>query len=254
MNGNKASYKELLAGWNAAELSKDVEVVIGVPAPYLQFVRDEMKFGEVASQNCYKAAKGAFTGEITPEMVLDNGATWSIIGHSERRDVFGETDELIAEKTKFCIDNGVKVIVCVGEHKEEREAGTTMTVVSAQLKAITSALSAEDYEKLVIAYEPVWAIGTGLTATPDQAQGTHKDIREWLTANVSEGVANGMRILYGGSVKPANCVELGQQPDVDGFLVGGASLKAELFAPIIASPGKAGAGSEEAAKKQQTEA
>jgi len=232
MNGNKAEYKKLLAAWNSATVSSDVEVVIGVPAPYLQFVRDEMKpeFA-VAAQNCYNQAKGAYTGELSPEMVLDNGATWAIIGHSERREIFNESNEVVAEKTKFCVDNKLKVIACVGEKKEQREDGTTMEVIKAQMSAISALLKPEDWSSVVIAYEPVWAIGTGLTATPEQAQGTHKDIRDWLAANVSQEVADTTRILYGGSVKTSNCQELSKQADVDGFLVGGASMKEDF--PVV---------------------
>jgi len=229
MNGCKSDYKALIEAWNKATVTDKCEVVIGAPAPYLQYVRDTMKKEfAVSAQNTYKASKGAFTGEISPEMVLDCGATWTILGHSERRDIFKESDEEIAEKTKFCVDNGLMVMWCCGEHKEEREAGTTMDVVSVQLKALADKLAPEDWAKIAIAYEPVWAIGTGLTATPEQAQGTHKDIREWVSKNVSAEVAGAVRIQYGGSVKSSNCVELAKCPDIDGFLVGGASLKEDF--------------------------
>eukprot|EP00039_Didymoeca_costata_P010774 m.145837 g.145837 ORF g.145837 m.145837 type:complete len:265 (-) comp14958_c0_seq6:2583-3377(-) len=235
MNGSKSSLKELITAFNAAECSKDVDVVIGVPAPYIDFIRTELrKDFSVAAQNAYKAASGAFTGEISPDMIKDCGASHVILGHSERREHFGESSELVGEKTKFCLDNGVKVIACVGEKLEDREAGKTMDVVSEQMAAIIGPLgkSADAYKDVVIAYEPVWAIGTGKTATPEQAQETHKQIREYLTKEVSKEVADSMRILYGGSVKPANCVELGKCEDIDGFLVGGASLKPD-FVTII---------------------
>lgn len=237
MNGNKASYKELLAGWNAAEVNKDVEVVIGVPAPYLDFVRSEMRddFG-LSTQNCLDQAKGAFTGEISPEMALDCGATWAIIGHSERRTIFNESNETVGKKTAFCVENKLKVMACIGEMLEDREAGKTMDVCAAQLKAIADCITdVAQWTEIVIAYEPVWAIGTGKTATPEMAQDTHKEIRAWLSANVSPEVAAAMRILYGGSVKPANCVELGKQEDIDGFLVGGASLKPDFDEVINAT-------------------
>ena len=237
MNGNKASYKELLTIWNAADVNKDVEVVIGVPAPYLDFVRSEMRddFG-LSTQNCLDQASGAFTGEISPEMALDCGATWAIIGHSERRAIFQESNETVGKKTAFCVKNKLKVMACIGEMLEDREAGKTMDICAAQLNAIAACIDdAAMWSDIVIAYEPVWAIGTGKTATPEMAQDTHKEIRAWLAANVSPEVAAATRILYGGSVKPANCVDLGKQEDIDGFLVGGASLKPDFDQVINAT-------------------
>lgn len=236
MNGSKAAYKELLAAWNAADVNKDVEVVIGVPSPYLDFVRAEMRDDfELSVQNAYKAASGAFTGEISPAMALDCGANWAIIGHSERRTLFGDTNEEVGAKTAFCVKNGLKVISCIGELLEDREAGKTMDICAAQLAAISAAISAEEWGSIVIAYEPVWAIGTGKTATPEMAQETHKEIRAWIAANVSAEIAAAVRILYGGSVKPANCVSLGACEDIDGFLVGGASLKPDFDQVINAT-------------------
>jgi triosephosphate isomerase len=163
-------------------------------------------------------------------MLLDIGCNWVILGHSERRNVFGETDKLIAEKVGYALSVGVKVIACIGELKEEREKGETEAVVSRQLQAI--AAEVKDWSSVVIAYEPVWAIGTGLTATPDQAQDVHLFLRKWLTDNISPQVGQSTRIIYGGSVNAGNCGELAKKPDVDGFLVGGASLKPD-FVTIV---------------------
>merc|ERR1712050_281706 len=171
----------------------------------------------VAAQNCYKAAKGAYTGELSPEMIKDCGCQWVILGHSERRNVFGETDQLIGEKVAFALQSGLKVIPCFGEKLDERESGSTLDVCYKQLAAIASGVS--DWSRVVLAYEPVWAIGTGKTATPEQAQEVHASIRKWLSENVSADVANAVRILYGGSVTADTCRDLGGRPDIDGFLV-----------------------------------
>ena len=211
------------------------DVVIGVPTPYLQFVRDEMRTDfHVSSQDCLNQLKGAFTGAISPEMILDNGATWAIVGHSERREMFGEDNEVVAVKTAFAVANGLSVMSCVGEKKEDREAEKTFEVVDAQMAAIAAKVTGEAWAKVVIAYEPVCAIGTGLTASPEQAQDVHAHIRGWLKENVSAEVADATRILYGGSVKPANCQELAKCADIDGFLVGGASLKPDFISVINA--------------------
>lgn len=175
-------------------------------------------------------AKGAFTGEISPAMLKDIGADWVIIGHSERRQIFNETDELIAEKTAHALAEGLKVIACIGETLQEREAGQTEAVVFRQSKALAATI--KDWTNVVVAYEPVWAIGTGKTATPAQAQEVHAALRKWFAENVSPAVSAAVRIQYGGSVTAANCKELASQPDIDGFLVGGASLKPE-FVQIV---------------------
>ncbi|CAL8258163.1 unnamed protein product [Boreogadus saida] len=232
MNGDKKSLGELIQTLNTAKLDANVEVVCGSPAIYLDFVRSKMdaKLG-VAAQNCYKVAKGAFTGEISPAMIKDVGVNWVILGHSERRHVFGEeNDELIGQKTAHALENGLSVIACIGEKLDEREAGITEKVVFAQTKVIAD--NVKDWSKVVLAYEPVWAIGTGKTASPAQAQEVHDKLRAWVKTNVSEAVANSVRIIYGGSVTGSTCKELASQKDVDGFLVGGASLKAE-FVEII---------------------
>ncbi|VDP83005.1 unnamed protein product [Echinostoma caproni] len=159
---------------------------------------------------------------FSPAMIRDCGCDWVILGHSERRHIFGESDELIGEKVNHALTSGINVVPCIGEKLDEREAGKTEQVCFRQLEAI------KNWSRVVIAYEPVWAIGTGKTATPEQAQEVHQSVRKWLEKNVSPQVAHSVRIIYGGSVTAANCKELAKKPDVDGFLVGGASLKPEF--------------------------
>ncbi|KAA0710022.1 Triosephosphate isomerase A [Triplophysa tibetana] len=231
MNGDKESLGELIMTLNTASLHDETEVVCGAPSIYLDYARSKLdrRIG-VAAQNCYKVPKGAFTGEISPAMIKDCGVDWVILGHSERRHVFGESDELIGQKVAHCLESDLSVIACIGEKLEEREAGTTEDVVFAQTKVIAD--NVKDWSGVVLAYEPVWAIGTGRTASPAQAQEVHEKLRGWLRANVSDAVADSVCIIYGGSVTAANCKELATQADVDGFLVGGASLKPE-FVDII---------------------
>ncbi|XP_028910144.1 triosephosphate isomerase [Ornithorhynchus anatinus] len=231
MNGDKKSLGELIALLNGAKLPADADVVCGAPTIYLDFARQKLdpKIG-VAAQNCYKVPKGAFTGEVSPAMIKDCGATWVILGHSERRHVFGESDELIGQKVAHALAEGLGVIACIGEKLDEREAGITEKVVFEQTKVISD--NVKDWSKVVLAYEPVWAIGTGKTATPQQAQEVHEKLRGWLKSHVSDAVAQSTRIIYGGSVTGGTCKELASQADVDGFLVGGASLKPE-FVDII---------------------
>jgi len=231
MNGSKDSITELAKILSTGPLDANVEVVVGCPSVYISFARGLLPASiGVAGQNCYKVKSGAFTGEVAPSMLKDVGADWVIIGHSERRQIFKETDELIAEKTAFALAEGLKVIACIGETLEEREAGNTEAVVFRQMKAI--AAQVKDWTNVVVAYEPVWAIGTGKTATPAQAQEVHAALRKWLIDNVSADVSASLRIQYGGSVTAANAKELASQPDIDGFLVGGASLKPE-FVQIV---------------------
>ncbi|NP_001080476.1 triosephosphate isomerase [Xenopus laevis] len=233
MNGDKKSLGELINTLNSGKMNADTEVVCGAPAIYLDFARQKLDAKiALSAQNCYKVAKGAFTGEISPAMIKDCGATWVILGHSERRHVFGECDELIGQKVAHALSEGIGVIACIGEKLDQREAGITEKVVFEQTKAIAD--NVKDWSKVVLAYEPVWAIGTGKTATPEQAQEVHKKLREWVKTNVSEGVAQSVRIIYGGSVTGGTCRELAGQPDIDGFLVGGASLKPEFIEIINA--------------------
>jgi len=178
---------------------------------------------------------GAYIGEVSVELFVDSGVRWTLTGHSERRVGFGfpgETSEVVGRKTAAAIKAGMSVIACIGEKLHERESGITMDVCAEQLSAIKAALKEEDWAKVVIAYEPVWAIGTGKVATPQQAEETHAQIREWIANNVSSQVAERVRIIYGGSAKANNCVSLISCPNIDGFLVGGASLLPE-FVDII---------------------
>jgi triosephosphate isomerase len=231
MNGSKSSIKEIVDNLNNADLDKNAEVVVSPPALYLPLVRDTLRKDiEVAAQNVYDKPNGAFTGEISASQLKDSGITWTILGHSERRTILGETDEIVANKTKAALDAGLSVILCCGESLEEREAGTTVDVVTKQLKVVADKV--QDWSKIVVAYEPIWAIGTGKVATTEQAQEVHAAIREWLKKEVSAEAAEKTRILYGGSVSEKNCKELAKQADIDGFLVGGASLK-PAFVDII---------------------
>ncbi|KAG8223978.1 hypothetical protein J437_LFUL005591, partial [Ladona fulva] len=229
MNGTKSEINGIVEFLSKGPLDPNVEVVVGAPAIYLDYVREKLpKSIGVAAQNCYKVAKGAFTGENSTAMILDVGADWVILGHSERRNVFGETDELIAEKVKFALESGLSVIACIGEKLEERESGRTEEVVFRQMAAFVKALGSASWDKVVVAYEPVWAIGTGKTATPEQAQEVHCQLRNWMAKEISPEVSQKTRILYGGSVTAGNCKELAKKEDIDGFLVGGASLKPEF--------------------------
>ena len=231
MNGDFASVDGIVAFLNQSADNSSVDVVVAPPAPYLAYAKSKLKDGVlVAAQNCYKVPKGAFTGEISPAMIKDLGLEWVILGHSERRHVFGECDTLIAEKTVHALESGIKVIFCIGEKLEEREAGHTKDVNFRQLQAIVD--KGVSWDNIVIAYEPVWAIGTGKTASPEQAQEVHEWIREFLKEKVSPAVADSTRIIYGGSVTADNAAELGKKADIDGFLVGGASLKPD-FVKII---------------------
>jgi len=231
MNGTIASVKKLLGVLNEANLDPQVEVILAPPALYLLLARDQLKPEiEVAAQNVYDKPDGAFTGEISVSQLKDSNITWVILGHSERRQILGESDDFIASKTKAAIEGGLGVIFCCGESLEERESDSTVAVVTKQIQAIISKVS--DWSKIVIAYEPIWAIGTGKVATTQQAQDVHDAIRKFLVSNVSADVAESTRILYGGSVSPSNCKDLAKEKDIDGFLVGGASLK-PAFVDIV---------------------
>jgi len=227
MNGSKSAIDGIVKSINEGGVNPNTEVVVAPPALYLDYTRQKLNTDiGVAAQNCYKVEKGAFTGDISPAMIKDIGCGWVILGHSERRHVFGESDQLIGEKVAHALAAGLSIIPCVGEKLEEREAGKTEDVVFTQTKAIADNVT--DWSRVVLAYEPVWAIGTGKVATPAQAQEIHQKLRQWLNDKVSPTVASSVRILYGGSVNAGNCQELAKQPDIDGFLVGGASLKPEF--------------------------
>jgi triosephosphate isomerase len=235
-NLNRETITNLVRELNNAKIpnEKVVEVVVAPPYVYLDCVINIISSEiHVAAQNCWGEAKGAFTGEISPSMLTDLGVEWVILGHSERRNVIKESAEMVGKKTGLALDTGLKVILCVGELLAEREANQTQEVIASQLKPCLEHI--KDWSKVVIAYEPVWAIGTGKTASPDQAQEVHLFIREWLGKNVSADVAKSTRIIYGGSVNKGNSDELAKKKDVDGFLVGGASLIAADFIPIIQS-------------------
>ena len=186
----------------------------------------------LGAQNMHDQSSGAFTGEVAPPMLLDLGCRYVILGHSERRTLFGETDAVVNAKTRAALAAGLTPIVCVGETLEEREGGRTAAVVTTQVQGSLAGLTPADLEKIVVAYEPVWAIGTGRVATPQQAQEVHALIRGLLGGLASPAVAAKVRIQYGGSVKPDNAADLAVQPDIDGALVGGASLKADDFLGI----------------------
>jgi triosephosphate isomerase len=241
-NGTLAENAELIKTLNGAgPIPSNVEVVCCAPSLYLPqllaTLRDDITVG---AQDCgTNPKKGAFTGEVAAFQAKDLGCAWVIIGHSERRAGFGmagEPVELCAEKTKVAIDAGLKVMFCIGEKKEERESGVTMDVCSKQLAPLAKILVESEWENVAIAYEPVWAIGTGLTATPAMAQETHASIRKWVADNVSSSVAKSVRIQYGGSMKGANAKELLAQPDIDGGLIGGASLTADFFNVVNGVP------------------
>ena len=236
MNMDRQSAAALASGL-AAELKgvDSVDVAVCPPLVYLQGVANELSSSNIAlgSQNVYFEEKGAFTGETSCQMLKDVSCTYAIIGHSERRHVMGETDELINQKVTAAISGGLLPILCVGELLEQREAEKTTDVVTEQVKKGLAGIDAEKVLAVTIAYEPVWAIGTGLTATSDQAQQVHAMIRKLLAEIYDESVAAQIRIQYGGSAKPENTAELMACPDVDGLLVGGAGLKVDSFSAMI---------------------
>jgi triosephosphate isomerase len=238
MTTNSSSSVDLAKGIasDATDMaSAKATVAVFPPFVYLQSVINALGASSigVGAQDVYFEPDGAFTGEISTSMLKDIGCTYCLCGHSERRHVIGETDELINKKLTAAIAGGLLPILCVGELLAEREASQTNDVVSRQLKNGLAGLSDEKVSAVTIAYEPVWAIGTGLTATPQQAQEVHEFIRKLLVDMYNDKLAEEIRIQYGGSVKPNNAAELMAQPDIDGLLVGGASLKADSFLEII---------------------
>ncbi len=212
----------------------NAEIVIAPPFPALAAVGAALRGTRVllAAQNVHPEKQGAFTGEVSPAMLVDLGCAYAIVGHSERRHVFGESSAFVAKKAAALLAHGVRPIVCVGETLDEREANRTFAVLEEQLGGSLAEVSLERAAEVVIAYEPVWAIGTGRTATPAIAQEAHAMIRGWLQKSFG-ATGNGMRIQYGGSVKPDNVAELMAEPDIDGALVGGASLEAASFAALV---------------------
>jgi triosephosphate isomerase len=212
-----------------------VEVILCPVFTCLRTVADAVRGTRIAvgGQNCYTKNSGAFTGEISPQMLKDAGCDWVIIGHSERRQYFEESDEFLNQKARFALESGLKVMFCIGETLEERKAGEMEEVLRRQVEGGLPNLDPSLLPNLVIAYEPVWAIGTGETATPEQAQEAHWFVRGLVNALYNETIADQLRIQYGGSVKAENALELLSKPDVDGALVGGASLQADSFAAIV---------------------
>ena len=239
MNLTRSGAVELARGVGAAAGDGEVDVLVCPSFVHLESVLSSVEGSKVAvgSQDVYFESNGAFTGETSTEMLNDLGCQFVILGHSERRNVIGEADELINQKLQATLAAGLKPILCVGELLEQREAGKTMEVVQGQIEGSLKDISAEQMAEIVIAYEPVWAIGTGKTASPEQAQEVHADLRSLFASRYNQEIADNVRILYGGSVKPANAAELMACPDIDGALVGGAALKADSFAEIIAAAG-----------------
>ncbi len=234
MNGSRSSIRELLDGVKAgAGEVKSAELAVCAPFPYLADVQAQLDGSGIAwgAQNLSTEEKGAFTGEVSASMLLDFACKYVIVGHSERRTLYGEDDALVAKKFAVARKAGLKPILCVGETLEEREADVTEDVVARQLDAVIDLEGVAALADGVIAYEPVWAIGTGKTATPDQAQAVHAFIRNKL-ATADAGVAEKVQILYGGSMNPGNAAELLAMADIDGGLIGGASLKADDFLAI----------------------
>ncbi len=214
------------------------EVVVLPPFTALAAVRQALAAERrlaLGAQNCHWAREGAFTGEISPWMLLDAGCSYVLVGHSERRHLFGETDAMVNQRARGALAAGLKPIVCIGETLAERDSGRTLAVVGGQLSASLANVSVEEMARVTVAYEPVWAIGTGRNATPEQAQAVHAQVRADLGRLFGDTVARATRIQYGGSVKPSNAAELLGQPDVDGALVGGASLEVASFVAICAA-------------------
>ena len=234
MNGSRATNATLLAGIVAGLENAKATCAVCVPAPYLQQCADTLGGTQLAwgAQDVSTHASGAYTGEVAASMLQDFGCRYVIVGHSERRAYHGESNELVAQKTLAALNAGLTPIVCVGETLEQREANQTNVVVGKQLSAVLELLDGDAVERIVVAYEPVWAIGTGKTATPAMAQEVHAQLRSQLRER-SAAAAEKVAILYGGSMKPDNAAELMAQGDIDGGLIGGAALKAADFLAII---------------------
>ena len=240
MNGGLQSNQQLLQGVVAGAAGLNgVTVAVCVPFPYLAQAQSVLTGTPVVwgAQNLSEQARGAFTGEVSASMLQDFACRYVLVGHSERRSIYGETDSLVAEKFAVALAAGLRPVLCVGETLEQREAGQTVEVVSAQIDAVLKRVGVAAFANAVIAYEPVWAIGTGRTATSEQAQEVHAAIRAQI-AQADAAVAGGLQILYGGSMKPSNAVELLGMPDIDGGLIGGASLVAADFLAICSAAAK----------------
>ena len=234
MNLDKAGSVKLAQDLVAALKGKSNKYMVGVPFVYLDAVAQVLKGSNIllGSQDMAATANGAHTGEVSAEMLKDIGVQVVILGHSERRHEIGESDELINKKVRRALEQGLEVVLCIGELLEDREAGNAERVCAFQLSADLAGVSEEQMKKVTIAYEPVWAIGTGKTATPADAEAIHKFVRGYIAKLYNQKVADETIIQYGGSMKASNAAELLAQPDIDGGLIGGASLKAETFEPI----------------------
>jgi triosephosphate isomerase len=235
MNTNKAEGEALVSGIKDGLGSTSAEVLVFPPFPYLPAVVQAAGGSpiQVGAQDLYFEDNGAYTGEVSTAMIKDVGCSHVLVGHSERRHVIGEGHQLLNQKVRKGLADGLQVVFCVGELIEERQAWQMESVLDEQMSWGLAGVTADEMASVVIAYEPVWAIGTGLTATPEQAEEAHQYLRKWLELHYSSEIAENTRILYGGSVKPGNAAELIGQPNVDGALVGGASLKADSFLGII---------------------
>lgn len=235
MNNDLAQSVALISDLKKQNQTSDAEVMIAPTFTNLWHANENLKDStiEVIAQNMHFAKNGAYTGEVSAEMLKSLGITTVILGHSERRAYFNETDDMLAKKVDAALEHNMRVIFCFGEELADRQANNHEAIVANQIKNALFHLEASAFEHIVLAYEPVWAIGTGETASPEQAQDMHQFIRQTLNDQYGENVANDMSILYGGSVKPANAKEIFSKPDVDGGLIGGAALKAEDFYAIV---------------------
>jgi triosephosphate isomerase len=234
MHGSRAMVRELLDGLiEGCREPRDVDMAVFPPFPFLSQAAEQLAGGSIdlGAQNLNPAPKGAHTGEVSAEMLLDFGCRYVLVGHSERRTLYGESDEDVADRFEAALASGLEPVLCVGETLEEREAGNTESVVERQLEAVLARCGVAGFHKATVAYEPVWAIGTGVTASPEQAQAVHAFIRDKFAA-LDGIIAGQLRILYGGSVNGSNAADLFARKDIDGGLVGGASLKAEDFLAI----------------------
>ena len=239
MNGNRQIANDLAVGVSAIVegLERSVEVLIAPPFILMAEVADQISSNvKLASQNVSGFDNGAFTGEVSADMLVDFGCSYSIVGHSERRALFDDTDEVVAAKVAKCIEKNIQPILCVGETLEERESGKMFDVIGTRLRAALKGLDQTQLDKVIVAYEPVWAIGTGKTATPEQAQEVHEFIRSEIAA-IDEAISDVISIIYGGSVNAGNAKNLFAMADIDGGLIGGASLKLEEFEVICKAIG-----------------
>lgn len=234
-NGSVTSVVKLCDELNAGKTAADIDIVCAPPALYLDYVithLDKSRY-QVGAQNCWTSKGGAFTGEIAAEQLKDFGIPWVILGHSERRLIMGEDNATVAKKVGYALSQNLCVIACIGETLDQRNDGTLYKVLEAQVQALFDVV--KDWSKVVIAYEPVWAIGTGVVASPEQAQEVHAWLRKFLISKLGKATADSLRIIYGGSVNDKNCLDLSKQKDIDGFLVGGASLQGPAFVTICNS-------------------